>query len=369
MKKLFKTGLVLFLAIAMLVPTLIIPITANDTPAEVTYGAEIMNVKGGADSIATLTFDDGVHASSSALKPLLEKYGLKATLFVVPTRIQGESGSGYSNVAQLRELMEGGYIDIQSHSYSHLYIAEPGHADYKAENNTDENRYREVVQSYIWLSETFPEVDFVGFAVPGGSYDSAIRDLLDVTFYGVRNGTVPSGSMQTIDPAVGRNAMNWHQLKGVWLGENKMSAISDYLDTCVENGGWFISGVHNIVGNEIGKGNYEITTDTLETLLAEMAEYQNDGKLWVATFSEAIKYIREYQNSTVKQYENDYGMYVDVTMDETTEDGLALPGDVFDMPLTVKIEIPEGWENVRLSQKGESTTENPSSRKKVAQKG
>ena len=238
MKKLLKTGLVLVLALSMLVPTLIIPSSA-DTSGEVIYNAEIMTVKDGANAIATMTFDDGVHASAEALKPLLEKYGLKASLMVVPSRIQGIAPytSGYSTVAQLKELMEGGYIEPQSHSYSHLYIAEPGHADYNAANNTDENRYREIVGSYEFLTENFPEVDAISFAVPGGSYDSEIRDLLEKTFYAVRNGSIASGQVQTLDPADGRSAMSWHRLSSIWLNESNIEGIKTYLDTCVEDGG------------------------------------------------------------------------------------------------------------------------------------
>ena len=354
MKKFFKTSLVLLLALAMAVPALVIPSVADTAT---TYDAKIMDVKGGADAIVTLTYDDGVHKTATILDGLLEEHGLKATLMVVPSRIQGIAPytSGYSTVAQLNELISTGRIDVQSHSYSHLYIAEESSPDYTPGNNTDANRQQEIVGSYNYLKENFPSVDPIAFAVPGGSYDSEIRDILEKTFYAVRNGKITSGNVQTLDPGFGRNDTNWHRLKCIWLSESQLASIKSYLDLCVERGGWFIGGCHNLFGTTIGTGNYDMTPETTAELFAYIKNYEKSGDVWVATFEEATKYIRERQNSTVKQYKNDLGMYVEVTMTEMTDDGFTLPEDIFDMPLTVKIEIPEGWANVRLSQKGKDT--------------
>ena len=78
--KFLKTSLIVLLTISMVLPTLLlIPFAspeAKNGAGEIEYDAEIMKVKGGAKAIATMTFDDGVHATNTALLPLLEKYDL-----------------------------------------------------------------------------------------------------------------------------------------------------------------------------------------------------------------------------------------------------------------------------------------------------
>ena len=84
MKKIFTFAVIL----ALFLETLALPLFALDNDLSdksetlETYSAEILPVKGGASAIATMTFDDGEHQTVSTLVPLLEEYGLKASLMV-----------------------------------------------------------------------------------------------------------------------------------------------------------------------------------------------------------------------------------------------------------------------------------------------
>lgn len=362
MKKLMKRSLVLTLALTMLLQPAALTASAEGSETAVSYNAVIMNVKGGASAIATMTFDDGVHATNSRLKPLMEEYGLKASLMAVPSRIQGipPYSSGYSSVSELNALTEQGkYFDICSHSYSHLYMHDDGT---HAANNTEQNIAKEILGSKTYIEDNFPWQDCIGFAVPGGKYSTDAMAALMQYFYSSRTGNSNASvsAMQSLDPADTADAGGWYALRNLWLKDANVNNIVAYLDHCVANGGWFVTGCHNVVltAAELGTNNNDITVDALRTILAKMQEYQNSGKLWVATMTEATKYLREVQNSTVSQYMTEYGMCVEVKMAEKTARGQALPTDVFDMPLTVRVEIPEGWENVRFTQNGTDTVVN-----------
>ena len=358
MKKSVFTKIILLVTVmAMILPTLMITGFAASDDDRTYYNATILNVKGGKDSIATLTFDDGVHSTATLLREALVKYDLKASLMVVPYRIQGNYGSGYSNVNQLTDLAAGGYLDIQSHSFSHLYMKNDG-KDVDSQfiaNNTEENRIQEIPGSLTWLSNAFPSQDIITFAVPGGGgYSTEAEALVMQYFYAARynNSTGSVNNIQTLLPKDNIDAGGWYQLRNLWLNEErvKSGAMGNYLAACVNGGGWFITGCHNITtdATKLGTGNNDITVETLDAFLAELKAYEDEGKIWVATFSDATKYLREYQNSKVSQYSDENGMFVEVTMNATTEHGLALDARTFDMPLTVKVEIPEGWENVRF---------------------
>ena len=304
---------------------------------------EIMKAKGGASAIATLTFDDGVSSSSYKLKELMEKYDLVSTLMIVPTRIMGEPpySRGYCSVEELNELMEGGHIDIESHSYSHLYIAEEGHVDHKPENCNDENRYRETFGSKEWLLRHFPGKHFVAFGVPGGNYDQRSHEYLAKSFYAVRNSS-RNDLLQTLTPPDVYDHGGWYKLIRMGLYEEGINKALDYLDRCVNEEGWFIGACHNIVGVELGKHNYQITVETLSVLLEKMARLRDEGKLWSASFGDATRYLREYEASSVTAELVGDKIEVKVTMKDTTPSGLPLDSDVFNMPLTVKVYLPDG---------------------------
>ena len=305
--------------------------------------AEIMKAPSGASAIATLTFDDGVSSTSRKLREVMEEYGLVATLMIVPSRIMAipPYHVGYSDVEELTSLMEGGYIDIESHSYSHLYIAEEGHVDHKPENCNDENRLRETVGSLEWLREHFPNKHFVAFGVPGGNYDARTHEYLKKTFFAVRN-SWRTDLLQSLTPPDNREDGGWYKLIRMGLSENRIDDALNYLDRCVEEGGWFIGASHNIVGEEIGKHNYQISVDTLSILLRKMVSLRDEGKLWCASFGDATRYLREYEASTVTCVETDRGVAVSVTMKDATPSGLPLSPEIFNYPLTVKVNMPSG---------------------------
>lgn len=67
-----------------------------------------------------LTFDDGYDDNAEMLLPLLQKYGMKATIFL----IAGDVGKPHKLTrAQLAELVQSGLVSIQSHGWSHRNMA------------------------------------------------------------------------------------------------------------------------------------------------------------------------------------------------------------------------------------------------------
>lgn len=64
-----------------------------------------------------LTFDDGYASNYSMIYPILKKYNLPATIFVV---INSMNKSDRLTWAQMREMEQSGLVDIQSHSMRHV---------------------------------------------------------------------------------------------------------------------------------------------------------------------------------------------------------------------------------------------------------
>lgn len=65
---------------------------------------------------------------------------------------------------------------------------------------------------------------------------------------------------------------------------------------------------------------------------------EQEDEIWIATFTDAIKYIREKQNAIiVRKIQNKDFIVFTVKLDST------LPKKVFDSPLTVKVQLPVEW--------------------------
>jgi peptidoglycan/xylan/chitin deacetylase (PgdA/CDA1 family) len=76
------------------------------------------------DRAVVLTFDDGRQSVHTHGLPLLQRYGMKAVLFMVPARvgIPGGTSEGFMNWDQIGELVQSGLFEIQSHSLNHARI-------------------------------------------------------------------------------------------------------------------------------------------------------------------------------------------------------------------------------------------------------
>ena len=69
------------------------------------------------DKPVILTFDDGYEDNYTELFPLLKKYGVKATIFVIASAPNNQQHMATEQ--QIREMSTSGLVSIQSHSYTH----------------------------------------------------------------------------------------------------------------------------------------------------------------------------------------------------------------------------------------------------------
>ncbi|MEO7211620.1 polysaccharide deacetylase family protein [Mucilaginibacter sp.] len=73
-----------------------------------------------------------------------------------------------------------------------------------------------------------------------------------------------------------------------------------------------------------------------------------DNKLWVATFGDAARYIRERQSASVKATSTNVGITVSLSH--------PLNKAMYNLPLSLKTYVPAGWKKVRVSQGTKTST-------------
>lgn len=304
--------------------------------------AEICTVYGDRDGIISMTFDDGYYQTALLLQELFEQYDLYGSIMMAV-----KVANGTSSLKKWQTLFEKGRLEPQNHSLTHMNLSSSD----GAENQSEENFKSEILDSKTTLEGMFPEHDIITYAVPYGGMSDAAMEYAMQHYYAIRYTT---SDVQSLDPDISGGSGSWYKmhspptmyshLRGE--PEAQWQMIKKRIDDAAN--GWYAPITHRV-------GDVEDTDLPLEVahkMFSYISELNEDGKVWVTTYSNAVKYVRERQNSTVSAWEENGEIYVKVNMSEKTEDGKPLPLDVFDQPLTVKVKVPDEYEAFNYTMDG-----------------
>lgn len=111
-----------------------------------------------------ITFDDGYADFYTAAWPILKKYNLKATAFVV-TGFLSDLAGRYLTWSEVRELDRSGLVTIADHTAHHVNVATSAQAEF------------EIVASKQRL-EAFLGHAVTAFAYPGGTFNIAAEKMV-----------------------------------------------------------------------------------------------------------------------------------------------------------------------------------------------
>ncbi len=116
-----------------------------------------------------LTFDDGHWDFATDVLPILEKYHIKATAYIITGFI---GGSDFMTSDQLQKVINSGLVDVGAHTVDHISLK--GRKLATVQNEVD--------QSKKTLEQTY-HIDAVSFAYPNGSFDKqAVQVVKDDGF-------------------------------------------------------------------------------------------------------------------------------------------------------------------------------------------
>lgn len=157
--------------------------------------AELFAAKNGAkqlpDKPVIISFDDGYADNYSAALPIMEKYGMKGTVFV----ISGQVGQpDYLTWQQIKEMQARG-TEIGSHTHSHVALTEIGQPQLQDELQ----RSKQILETNLGTSIEF-------LAYPYGQFNTQIIAALEQAGY--------TGAC-TGEPGLGTTAGNAYKLKRV----------------------------------------------------------------------------------------------------------------------------------------------------------
>lgn len=106
-------------------------------------------------------FDDGYYSNYEYIYPILKKYNIKASIYVVTDFVGKEiNGSKYLGWDECKEMQNSGLVEIYSHSKRHVFY-----------NRLPVNSVSsDVLKSYKIIEKNLGEKNFKAFVYPYGAY-------------------------------------------------------------------------------------------------------------------------------------------------------------------------------------------------------
>ncbi len=231
--------------------------------------------------------------------------------------------------AELKTIAAQGH-EFASHSVSHpqFAICDDANMKYELEKSKEE-----------LLNQLGPRHTF-SHECPHGSENPRVMRFALATYPALRN-RMPEEFLEELnrwnrmDP--GASAKEYVQWQRGPKTVTPLDEMKSWVDTCLAHDNiWLVLVLHGIDG--IG---YQPKTGE------EIRHYfnyikANEDRIWVATFQDVTKYIRERMNGEVSSSKQDDSIRVKLT--HTLDPGL------YDLPLTLKTYIPPEWGAVRVKQ-------------------
>ena len=220
--------------------------------------------------------------------------------------------------------------EFASHMLTHPYVAALDAANLKYEA---EYSRREILKQ-IGIRHTFSA------ELPYGTRNQRAIDYSLTVFEALRNGMGEDYVLE-LDRPSRRSPMNSDYEYIFWergiVRNTTMEMMNGWVDTtALSDNIWLITVIHGIEGI----GWEALTTETIEEHFSYIKSKEND--LWVATFADAARYIKQRMNATVSSSQR--GERINVRVNHS------LNKKLYDIPLTLKTYVNPAWREVNVKQ-------------------
>lgn len=280
----------------------------------------------------SLTFDDGINTDLDVVEPILAKHHLTGTFFVATAM-----GPWEKRKTEWKQLAQAGN-ELANHTVHHpclLPQITPHSQDYTPEMM--EAEIREAAEDITQLSNSKRGLTF---AYPCGnmSFGKPEDQVKNAALF-ARYVSEHSFAAR----AVGGGAIDPDELNVLAVSDLGPTADKDFVallqmgKPAFEGGRWGVYCFHGVGGDWLS-----ITPEALD----ELATYlQRHREIWSATFGDVIRYIQERKAASIRIAES---------AADHLEVRLSWPMDknTYDLPLTVKVELPSTWSRVSASGDG-----------------
>lgn len=290
--------------------------TIPDSSLETAQPTKFYKNKAAAVSV---TFDDSIYSAACYYNSLFESYNMRGTAMLVADWVKETEKDGW------QQLFDGGHMDMGNHSLAHAI-------KYTDASTTSEMIEQDITGGYQKLSELFPTEKILTFASPWTQRNDLVDSEVAKHHFANRNGgrgfvsAYPDQQTLFNLPAY------------VVMHTDTAAELNAKIDTAAENGQWFIHLMHGV-----GEGTYNIDKEVCREHFAYIGSKDD---VWAGSLNDVLMYIYERDAAKIATlWTREKGMCISVTTPD-------LDSKLFNFPLTIKVNVPSDWKNIRVNQAG-----------------
>jgi len=280
----------------------------------------------------SLTFDDGINTDLDFVAPILAKHHLTGTFFVATAM-----GPWEKRKTEWKQLAQAGN-ELANHTVHHpclLPQITPHSQDY-----TPEMMEAEIRKAAEDITQASNSKRGLTFAYPCGnmSFGKSEDEVTNAALF-ARYVSEHSFAAR----AVGGGAIDPDELNVLAVSDLGPTAGKDFVallqmgNPAFEGGRWGVYCFHGVGGDWLS-----ITPEALDELATYLERHR---EIWSATFGDVVRYIQERKAASIRIAES-AADHVDVRLSWPTDK------NIYDLPLTVKVELPSKWSRVSASGDG-----------------
>ena len=245
--------------------------------------------------IVTIVSDDGEYETSKKLNSLSKEYD-------IPMTVAGNIANIAPYIDHWKNMIGEGNIELVNHSYNH-YRMDDGwrYAE-------DEDSFiHEIVHAEIFLKNQFDIKDKVFVCPENAINDLGYKVLVNDGMIAVCRG---ERGVNSLCPSEGNNPGEWLNLKRYGIMdlpkplESRREMRYKWLEKAVGN--WLIEMWHNVDVD----GYQSISYKDAQNHLKEMRDFANNNNLWIAKFTDAVKYLKGKETVVVNSWREEDKCYV-----------------------------------------------------------
>ncbi len=283
--------------------------------------SSVADAYGNADAVVTIISDDGFIESGLYLNELMKYFDLHASVAGVVDYIN-------PNLICWKEIVDEEQVEVINHSYNHKTMNEGS----LISNNYFSLKHQ-IVDSDKYYEKTFGEEQIVFIWPENAMCDKGYSILRDNGFWASRSDV---RGFNSLSPEDGNQAGQWYQLCLFGIKDEGVdnSVRNGWIDQAITDKTWVIEMWHEVLPEDDGQFQ-TITVDETIDHLYYLSDKVASGEVWNPTFTDAVKYIREKQNSNVYSYilDGQLHLYVELTNPDMSY-------DTFNYPLTIGVFLP-----------------------------
>ncbi len=294
----------------------------------------------------SLTFDDGLRSQYTYVLPILERYGLVGTFYVVPPFLAETKETPswrYGYWKEFIEIANKGH-EIGAHSMTHQKLTELEIGDEKSSGTM----LYELAEPINRLKIKIPNYQATSMAYPYTDYNQTVSNASTQYYIAARGGIGSQGNAKspTTLSALESQTISYGSERTLSSDLKKVETIQKViLENIIPNKRWGIFLAHDVLpfssALEATDSWHPISEESFEKFASWLQLQINNKNLWVSSVGNVAKYIKERDRASVEVIEQTENKIIIHVSDD-------LPNQVYNQPLSLQFKFPIGWKKVEI---------------------